>query len=117
MKQKQITLCGKTYPVQFNLNTMIKYERMLNRSFLLSNFDLLEEQIAVTVCAVFTANPDADLEADQIMQADSFTKLKELTDAYATVKEMILDFFKESGVTTEEPKAEEHEEHEVQPKN
>lgn len=115
MKQKQITLCGKTYPVVFSLDTMIKYERMLNRSFLLSSFELLEEQIAVTVCAVFTANPDADLEADQIMQADSFTKLKELTDAYATVKEMILDFFKESGVKTEEPKADDQDEE--QPKN
>lgn len=115
MNQKQITLCGKTYQVAFTLDTMIRFEHLLKRSFLLCNFELLDEQIAVTVCAIFTANPDADISADEVMQADTLAKLKELTDAYAVVKDMVIDFFRDDAAETE-PKAEDDKEGE-KPKN
>lgn len=116
MNQKQITLCGKTYPVAFTLDTMIRFEHLLKRSFFLCNFELLDEQIAVTLCAVFTANPDADISADEVMQADTLAKLKELTDAYAVVKEMIIEFFKDDAAEPE-PKAEDDSQEGEKPKN
>ena len=104
MTQKEITLSGKSYPVAFNLQTMINWESITGKSFFGQDFKLIGDQTVLVVAAILSENPDADINYDGIVKASSFRTLQEIVDASNTVMALASEFFKIPDVLKEEEK-------------
>lgn len=101
MKIKEITFNGKSYPVVINMSAMLAFERLMGKPFLGNTFDLMEDRIALIAAAVFGANADTDFKAEDMMNADDYTKVKEIIDAFDIVLALTLEFFKVPAIEQE----------------
>ena len=104
MTQKEITLSGKSYPVAFNLQTMINWESITGKSFFGQDFKLIGDQTMLVVAAILSENPDADINYDGIIKASNYQTLQEIIDASNTVMALASEFFKVPEVMKEEEK-------------
>lgn len=94
MKQKEVTINGKTYPVIFTMKTITGFEEILKHSFFADDFSLMASRIAIVVAAIVAADINADISTEDIMNADKFEAVNEVLEAYTTVMEMAGEFFK-----------------------
>ena len=95
MTQKEITINGKTYPVAFDLQTMIGFEDITNgTSFFEAKFTAIKERIALILAAVISVDENADIKAEDLMKADKWQTVQEIFKAYADIMEMAAEFFK-----------------------
>lgn len=104
MNKKEITLSGKTFPVAFNLQTMINWESITGKSFFGQDFKLLSDQTVLVVAAILSENPDADINYDGIVKTSNYQTLQEIIDASNTVMALASEFFKVPEVMKEEKK-------------
>ena len=56
MIKKEITLAGVQYPVQFDLDTIMLFEEIVEHSFFADEFKTLKSQMALTVAAALSAD-------------------------------------------------------------
>ena len=101
---KEITINGKTYPVVFNMKTILGYEQISGKSFFGEDFAKMSERLALIVAAVISADSKADISIDDMMNADKLELVQEVLTAYTVVLGMVNEFFKMPDV---EPKQEE----------
>ena len=101
---KEITINGKTYPVVFNMKTILGYEQISGKSFFGEDFAKMSERLALIVAAVISADSKADISIDDMMNADKLELVQEVLTAYTVVIGMVNEFFKKPDV---EPKPEE----------
>ena len=94
MKQKFITIAGVQYPVQFDLDTIMLFEDIVNHSFFVDEFKIFKSQIALTVAAALSADKDTKLSVDVMLGAKDMQAYKEAVTAYTQVMELAGEFFK-----------------------
>ena len=115
MKQKFITIAGVQYPVQFDLDTIMLFEEIVEHSFFADEFKTLKSQMALVVAAALSAEKDTKLNVDVILGAKDMQAYKEAVEAYTQVMEMAGEFFK---IPEVEPKDEKPaDDDEEKPKN
>ena len=114
MIKKEITIAGVQYPVQFDLDTIMLFEEIVEHSFFADEFKTLKSQMALTVAAALSADKDTKLTVDAMLGAKDVQAYTEAVTAYTQVMEMAGDFFKVPAV---EPKDEKPAEGEEAPKN
>ena len=107
MPQKEITLLGVTYPVVFNMQSMLNYEQITGKSFFNEKFELLADRMAVVIAAIIAANPDADIKVESLVKANNLQTVQEIITAYAVVMELMGDFFKKPDVEPDDKPASE----------
>lgn len=93
MKQKEVTINGKTYPVIFTMKTITGFEEIVNHSFFVDDFSKMTSRIAIVVAAIVAADINADISTEDIMNADKFKAVNEILEAYTTVMELAVEFF------------------------
>lgn len=108
MKQKEVTINGKTYPVIFTMKTITGFEEIVNHSFFVDDFSKMTSRIAIVVAAIVAADINADISTEDIMNADKFKAVNEILEAYTTVMELAGEFFpkKKKNEDSKEEKAE-----------
>ena len=72
MKQKEVTISGKTYPVVFNMKTITGFEEIVNHSFFDDDFTKMASRMAIVLAAIFSADKDADIEAKDMLNAENW---------------------------------------------
>ena len=90
---KEITINGKTYPVVFNMKTILGYEQISGKSFFGEDFAKMSERLALIVAAVISADSKADISIDDMMNADTMELVQEILAAYNVVIGMVNEFF------------------------
>jgi hypothetical protein len=103
MTQKEITINGQNYPIVFNMQTILNFEEISNKSFFCEGFDKLKDRIALIISAVLAVDKDIEITIEEMIQADNFTVVQDVFTAYAIVMELANEFFKVPAV---EPKDE-----------
>jgi hypothetical protein len=103
---KEITINGKTYPVVFNMKTILGYEQISGKSFFGEDFSKMSERLALIVAAVISAGGKEELSIDDMINADKLEAVNEIIAAYNVVIGMVNKFFKKPDV---EPKPNEEE--------
>ena len=106
MNTKEITINGKTYPVVFNMKTILGYEEISGQSFFGEDFSKMSERLALITAAVISAGGKEELSIDEMINADKLELVQEIITAYTVVIEMVNEFFKKPDV---EPKPNEEE--------
>lgn len=114
MTTKEITIAGVQYPVQFDLDTIMLFEEIVEHSFFADEFKTLKSQMALTVAAALSANKDTKLTVDVMLGAKDVKAYTEAVTAYTQVMEMAGEFFKIPAV---EPKDDKPADDEEKPKN
>lgn len=106
MITKEITINGKTYPVAFDMKTILGYEQISGKSFFGEDFSKMSERLALIAAAVISAGGKEKLSIEDMMNADTVELVQEIIAAYNIVMGMVIKFFKVPGV---EPKPNEKE--------
>lgn len=122
MKQKEITINGKQYPVVFDLQTMLVFENNTGRSFFTVDFEhmSLDDRINIIHAAVKSADDKTNLTVDGIKGQRSFDDMKAILSASNEIIIMSADFFTIPEIEKQnnpEPPAEEQAEGDDKPKN
>lgn len=94
MKQKEITIGGKTYPVVFNFDAMMNFEEIADKEFFKANFGHLKDRIALVYASVISADDETELEIRDLKGDMTLDAVKELNAAYNIVMGLVGDFFK-----------------------
>lgn len=93
MKQKEVTINGKTYPVVFTLKTITGFEEIVEHSFFNDDFTKMSSRMAIVVAAITAADINADISAEDMLEADKWKKVKEVIEAYNVIMELSSEFF------------------------
>lgn len=93
MKQKEVKINGKTYPVVFTMKTITGFEEIVNHSFFNDGFDKMTSRMAIVVAAILAADENAEINAESLLNAESWAVAKDIIEAYTTVMDMANDFF------------------------
>lgn len=95
MKQKEITIHGKQYPVAFDLQTLLNYEENSGHSFFNIDFEhiSLNDRINIIHAAVKSADMNTDLTIEDIKGEKSFDDMSAILAASNTVVILSTDFF------------------------
>ena len=93
MNNKEITINGKQYPVTFDMQTMMNFEEITNRSFFESKFATLTERVALIAAAVFSADPKSDLTIEAIFGKKDLDAVQQIVAAFTVVSELMVGFF------------------------
>jgi hypothetical protein len=95
---KEITINGKTYPVVFNMKTILGYEQISGKSFFGEDFSKMSERLALIAAAVISAGGKEELSIDDMINADTMELVQEILAAYTVVIGMVNEFFKKPDV-------------------
>ena len=94
MKQEKVTINGKEYPVVFNLQTILNYEELSDRSFFDDPLKRLQSQISLVFSAIIAADENTSVKAEDFLKADSGKAVTDIINAFTVVMAMAGDFFK-----------------------
>jgi hypothetical protein len=103
MKQQEITVNGKNYPVVFTLATLSNFEEITGKPFFKADIDLIKNRIAIICAAAIAADENTELTVEDLRGKETFDDYKQIVAAFNTVMELANDFFAVPGV---EPKPE-----------
>lgn len=97
MKQKEITINGKQYAVEFSMQTIMNYEEIAEgKSFFEVSFKTVKEQTMLILAAAYTADENTTLSAADLMGDKDMKAYKQLADAFVAVSELMGEFFKDT---------------------
>ena len=122
MTQKEITLQGKTYPIDFTMKTIMKFEEIVDKSFFGTpekpeDFHKTTDRMALIYAAVETADEKHDLTIEKMAGDMGLQAVKDIIAAFGIVMNLANEFFELPKVTQEEDKADEPKEGDEKPKN
>ena len=116
MTQKEITLQGRTYPIDFTMQAIMTFEEIADKSFFDTNFNKTTDRMAMIYAAVMNADKKADITIEKIAASMDLKAIKDIIAAFGIVMNLANEFFELPKVTQEEDKADEPKEGE-KPKN
>ena len=94
MKQKEITIQGKQYPVVFDLQTMMNFEEITNgQSFFGANLETLKSRVAIIAAAAISADEKTDLTVEAILGDKDYKAMQQIIAAYNIVMTLASVFF------------------------
>lgn len=93
MKQKEITIQGKQYPVVVNMQTIINFEDIVNMSIFEANLSTIKNRIALICAAVLSADKNTTLTISDIKGNGDFEAIKAINAAYIVMSELVAEFF------------------------
>ena len=118
METKKISVNGKKYPVVFNLQTIIYYEKEAKKTFFGEDFKQTEDRIYLIAAAAKSADANTSLTTDKIKGAQDLKAVREIMAAYDVVMAMAGVFFEIPDVEKKNnPEPPQEEEGEDKPKN
>ena len=117
MITKEITIAGKTYPIDFTMKTIMKFEEIVDKSFFDCNFSKTSDRMALIYAAVATANEKHDLTIEKMAGDMGLQAVRDVIAAFGIVMNLANEFFELPKVTQEEDKDDEPKEGEEKPKN
>jgi len=119
MKQKEITVNGKNYPVVFTLATLSNFEEITGKPFFKADLDMIKNRIAIICAAAIAADENTKLTVEELRGNEDLEAYKQIAAVYNTIVDMAAEFFHIP--PTEKKKAEqpseEEEKGDVKPKN
>lgn len=104
MNQKEITIAGKQYPVVFDMQAIINFEEIANKSFFEANLKTLMHQVAAIMGAALAADNKSDITVEAIMGNRDLEAIKQITTAFGVVSELMTPFFEIPEVEPKEEK-------------
>lgn len=110
MITKEITINGKQYPVEFNMQTIISFEEIASKSFFTSTLDKTLERAALILAAVMTADKKTTLTIEDILGKFDMKAVTDIINATTILMPMVKDFFKIPDVVPKDEPTEEGEE-------
>ena len=119
MTQKEITIKGKAYPIEFTMKTLQNFESIVGKSFFKEDLEIINNRIALIIAAVLTADKDSGITVEEMTSTNDWTAIREILAAHAIVMELANDFFEIPEIEKKnnpEPPAEEQAD-EDKPKN
>ena len=93
METKKITINGKKYPVVFNLQTIIYYEKDAKKTFFGEDFKQTEDRIYLIAAAAKSADVNTTLTINKIKGAQDLKAVREIMASYDVVMAMAGVFF------------------------
>jgi len=93
MKQKEITIQGKQYPVVVNLQTIMNFEDVTNISISEANFSIIKNRIALIFSAVLSADENTTITIGDIKGNGDLEAIKVINAAYIVLYELLSEFF------------------------
>lgn len=103
IKKGKVTLAGQEYDIVFDMQTMINFEEIANKSFMGVKFDRFHDRIILIFAAVLAADASTELKPDTLLKAASLEAVKEISAAFGEVAALMDSFFEVPAV---EPKPE-----------
>ena len=117
MNKKEITLEGKTYPIDFTMQAIMTFEEIADKSFFDTNFSKTTDRIALIYAAVMNADKKADITIEKITGSMDLKAIKDIIAAFGIVMNLANEFFELPKVTQEEDKADEPKDDDEKQKN
>ena len=117
MTKKEITLQGKTYPIDFTMQAIMTFEEIADKSFFDCNFNKTTDRMALIYAAVMNADKKADITIEKIAGDMGLQAIRDIIAAFGIVMNLANEFFELPKVTQEEDKADEPKEGEEHGKN
>ena len=114
MTKKEITLQGKTYPIDFTMQAIMTFEEIADKSFFDCNFSKTTDRMALIYAAVMNANKKADITIEKIAGDMGLQAVRDIIAAFGTVMNLANEFFELPKVTQEEDKTDEPKDDEKQ---
>lgn len=93
MQQKEITIKGKQYPVVFDMQTMMNFEEISNKSFFQANHQTINNQVALIAAAVISADKNTTLSVEDIIGKKSLDDVQEILAASSIINKLANKFF------------------------
>jgi cell division protein ZapA (FtsZ GTPase activity inhibitor) len=96
MKQKEITIGDKKYPVAFSMKTIELFESMTGKPFLdemSNNFGLIKNRIILIMAAILTVDENSKISESDIRGDDDLNSYKTIMEMYVSVMELVAEFF------------------------
>ena len=93
MKQKEITINGKNYPVVFTLATLSNFEEITGKPFFKADLDLIKNRIAIICAAAIAADENTKLTVEELRGNEDLEAYKQIGTVYNTIVEMAAEFF------------------------
>lgn len=96
MKQKEITIGDKKYPVAFSMKTIELFESMTGKPFLdemANNFGLVKNRIILIMAAILTVDENSKISESDIRGNDDLNSYKTIMEMYVSVMELVAEFF------------------------
>lgn len=96
MKQKEITIGDKKYPVAFSMKTIELFESMTGKPFLdetVNNFGLVKNRIILIMAAILTVDENSKISESDIRGNDDLNSYKTIMEMYVSVMELVAEFF------------------------
>ena len=87
MKQKEITIGDKKYPVAFSMKTIELFESMTG------NFGLIKNRIVLIMAAILTVDENSKVSESDIRGKEDLESYKHITEVYTSVTELVAEFF------------------------
>ena len=97
----EITINGKQYPVIFNMDAMMKFERVLDKSFFACNLNTLQSKIALIVGSILAANENANIKQEDLIGDKTFEEVKEIAEAGNVVIRLVAEYMKIPNIVAE----------------
>lgn len=96
MKQKEIIIGDKKYPVAFTMKTIELFESMTGKPFLdemANNFGLVKNRIILIMAAILTVDENSKVSESDIRGNDDLNSYKTIMEIYVSVMELVAEFF------------------------
>ena len=94
MKQAEITIQGKQYPVIFTLATISNFEEITNTSFFEANLNTVKCRIALILAAALAADENTKLTVEDIKGNEDLEAYQQISAAFIVIGELSKEFFK-----------------------
>lgn len=119
MKQKEITVNGKNYPVVFTLATLSNFEEITGKPFFKADLDIIKNRIAIICAAAIAADENTKLTVEELRGNEDLEAYKQIATVYNTIVDMAAEFFHIPPTEKKEAEqpAEEEEKGDTKPKN
>ena len=117
MNKKEITLQGKTYPIDFTMQAIMTFEEIADKSFFDCNFNKTTDRMALIYAAVMNADKKADITIEKIAGSMDLKAIKDIIAAFGIVMNLANEFFELPKVTQEEDKTDEPKDDDEKQKN
>ena len=117
MNKKEITIAGKTYPIDFTMQAIMTFEEIADKSFFDCNFNKTTDRMAMIYAAVMNADKKADITIEKIAGSMDLKAIKDIIAAFGIVMNLSNEFFELPKVTQEEDKTDEPKDDDEKQKN
>lgn len=94
MKQKEITINGKQYPVVFTMDTLMCFEDIVKRSYFDSELRTIKDRIAIVYAAAVSADENTTLTVEEMKGQGDLDAVNQIIMAFNTVMELANEFFR-----------------------